>query len=463
MDAYVEYSSEGEQWGDDDDDVEPDSILLGLVQTYEWNGTLERIASHPDECKAVGVQGRTPLHVACDHDAPAEVVAALVQAFPEASLMVGTSSMNPLHITCSSHHASVEVVQVLLQGGVDTQTSMRDIDGDTPLHAACRCGAPMETLRVLLEANPAVVHERDYEGLTPLLRLWVRCFVMLGDDVLDRFQGPSDLTGELGETWQKTELLLRCSHLGSLRGPTSPPSFPLSCQNGTVTSGLPFEDLPPNYTFRPVHAVAAVDCPRPVIKMATILYPKQLVELDEMGMTPLLIASKAPIYKVRDLSDEGFMLEDRVYGDSDTDSDHDMDDADRVDSGQPSVLDILVTADPSAARIEGRFGSCRGRLPLHLAVATGKPWNEGIKSILAAYPEAISRIDPLTGLYPFQQAAASDRPECSVIFELLKKDPSLAILSPSNGPSRHSLAFLDDKVTDVPMTMTYEESQQRVI
>lgn len=429
MDAYVEYSSEGEHWGEDDEDVEPDTILLSLVQTYEWPGTLERIASHPDECKAVGVQGRTPLHVACDHDAPAEVVAALLKAYPEASLMVGTSSMNPLHITCSSLHASVEVVRVLLEGGVDTQTSMRDIDGDTPLHAACRCGAPMETLRVLLEANPAVVHERDFEGLTPLLRLWVRCFVMLGDDVLEGFQGPSDLTGELGETWQKTELLLRCAHLGSLSGPSSSPSSPDS------TESQQQDRLPANYTFRPVHAVAAVDCPRPVVKMATILYPKQLVELDEMGLSPLLIASKAPVYKVRDLSDEGFMLEDRVYGDSDTDSDHDMEDGDRADSGQPSVLDILVNASPGAACIESRLGPFRGRLPLHMAVATGKPWNEGIKSILAAYPEAVSRIDPVTGLYPFLHAAASERPDCSVILELLKKDPSLAVLSSPHSPS----------------------------
>lgn len=432
MDAYVEYSSDGEPWGDhDDDEVESDSILLRLVQTYEWAATLERIASHPDECKAVGVQGRTPLHVACDHDAPAEVVAALLNAYPEASLMVGTSSMNPLHITCSSHHASVDVVRVLLQGGVYNQTSMRDIDGDTPLHAACRCGAPYETLQVLLEANPAVVHDRDFEGLTPLLRLWVRCFVMLGDDFLEGFQGSSDLTGELGETWQKTELLLRCAHLGSINGRPPQSSLSATNRNAFSSNNVTPDKLPPNYTFRPVHAVAAVDCPRPVIKMATRLYPKQLLDVDESGMTPLLIAAKAPIYKVRDLSDDGFMLEDRIYGDSDSDSHHEMEDGDRADSGQPSVLEILIDAAPWAARIEGKFGLSSGRLPLHLAIARGKPWNEGIKNILAAYPEAIARRDPATGLYPFLQAASSERPDCGVILELLKKDPTLAVVSPS--------------------------------
>jgi hypothetical protein len=173
--------------------------------------------------------------------------------------------------------------------------------------------------------------------------------------------------------------------------------------------------------------------------MATLLYPKQLEELDETGMTPLLIAAKAPVFKVRDLSDEGFMLEDRIYGDSDNDSDDDMDDAERSDSGQPSVLDILVNACPRAARIQGSVGPFAGCLPLHLAVATGKPWNEGIKTILSAHPEAISSIDPKTGLYPFLQAATTDRPDGGVILELLKKDPSLAAYSPNQRQQQQNI------------------------
>ena len=428
---------------DEDEDLESDSILLSHVQSYDWSGTLARITSHPDECKAVGFQGRTPLHVACDHDAPAPVVEALLKAYPEASLMVGTSNMNPLHITCSSHHASVEVVQVLLKDGHDTQITMRDVDGDTPLHSACRCGAPIEVLRVLLEANPSVVNERDYEGLTPLLRLWVRCFVMLGgDDALDNIKCFNDLNGELADTWRKTELLLRCAYMGSLHNNNN------NNNNSTTTTGLP-----PNYNFRIVHAVSAVDCPRPVVKMAAVLYPKQLEELDEVGMTPLLIASQAPIFKVRDLSDEGFMLEDRVYGDGENGND-DMNDDERTDSTQPSVLDILVTASPRAACIAStNEGPWKGRLPLHLAIATGKPWSEGIKSVLTAYPDAISIIDPQTGLFPFLQAATSDQPDCGTILELLKKDPSLTLAKTrSTSPSsfaKHSTNFAmkcDDNV-----------------
>ena len=93
---------------------------------------------------------------------------------------------------------------------------MKDIDGDTPLHAACRCGAPSEVLVLLLKANPNVVWDRDYEGLTPLLRLWVRYFVTLGEGGISRVCEEKDLVGELGDAWEKTVLLLIVSYYGSI-------------------------------------------------------------------------------------------------------------------------------------------------------------------------------------------------------------------------------------------------------
>jgi ankyrin repeat protein len=401
----------GEYWGDDEGTK--DTELLSLVQSYDWVGALAIIASSPAECMAVGIQGRTPLHVACDHDAPACVVEALLKVYPEASLMVGTSNMNPLHITCSSQHASVHVVRVLLEGGKTLQSSMRDVDGDTPLHAACRCGAPIEVLDVLLRANPSAVHERDYEGLTPLLRLWVRYFVILGDDAIASVKSPADLIGELGEAWKRTELLLRCAHFVSLEN----------------IAGLPGDELAPTgagtYIFRAVHAASAVDCPRPVVKITTIVHPNQVEQKDENGMTPLLIAAQAPIFKVRDLSDEGYLLEDRIHGDDTyNENKHEED----LDSSQPSVIEILIQASSDAACVH----DSEGRLPLHLAITSGKRWGEGVKAILEAYPDALTFADSRTGLHPFLQAAVGERADCGTILELLRKDPSLVREAISN-------------------------------
>lgn len=391
---YSDYSSEGEYW---EEEAAADSVLLSLVQSYDWNGAIARIRAFPDECKAVGVQGRAPLHVACDHDAPAAVIQALMKAYPEAALRVGTSNMNPLHITCSSQHASEEVVRVLLESSdlAKEMSSMRDVDGDTPLHAACRCGAPIGVLRQLLQANPEAVEERDYEGLTPLHRLWVRYFVILGDNVTDEVNGPSDLTGELGEAWKKTELLMRCAYTGSLN---------------------PDAKARP---FRPLHAAASIDCPRPVVQMATSVYKDQLLLKDENGLTPLLKASKSPIYKVRDLSDDGYMLEDRIHGDDTYDE---MAYEEDVDTSQPSVIDILMSAEASAARIPDP----EGRLPLQLAINRGKRWHQGVRALLDGFPEALSFEDSKSNrLVPFLQASTVRRPDLGTIFELLRRDPAL--------------------------------------
>lgn len=393
--------------GDDDymeeEASNPDSILLALVQSYDWAGTLARISSFPLECKVVGVQGRTPLHVACDHDAPAVVVHALVRAFPEAAMMVGTSNMNPLHITCSSQHASVQVVRVLLESsGLASETaSMCDVDGDTPLHAACRCGAPIDVLRVLLHAYPQAVHERDYEGLTPLLRLWVRYFVMLGDDVIDGVTGASDLVGDLGEAWKKTELLLACAY---------------SRRDGQSQNSQDWSQ----WTQRAIFAAAAIDCPRPVVKIAAIVNHDLLVRRDETGQTPLLVAATTPIYKVRDLSDDGYMLEDRIHGD---DTDSEVPNEEDTEQSQASVLDLIVQACPAAAGIP----DMNGTLPLHVSLTSGKRWNEGVRALLDANPDALSQCDKNTRLLPFMLAAATQRPDVGTIYELLRRDPSMLL------------------------------------
>jgi ankyrin repeat protein len=327
--------------------------------------------------------------------------------------MVGTSKMTPLHITCSSQHASVQVVQVLLAGGIEIQSSLRDVDGDTPLHAACRCGAPIEVLELLLRANPSAVHERDYEGLTPLLRLWVRYFVILGKDAIDSVEGRDDLKGELGEAWNKTELLLRAAYHGSLEASIAYQGKPMTF---TSPGG-------PNSVFRAVHAAASVDCPRQVIKIATKVYPEQLEQVDEESRIPLIIATMSPTWKIRDLSDEGYLLEDRIHdGHVERESDN-MDDAEQVgpNSLYPSVIEILVTVAPEAAKRR----DTDGRLPLQLAIANGKKWTTGVKALLEAYPEAMVFHDPLTNLLPFMLAATVKKGGCTTIFQLLRSNPSL--------------------------------------
>lgn len=470
--------------------------LIALLQSYDWLGALSRLQTHPFEAALVGAEGRVPLHIACDLDAPALVVKAIMQAYPNAVTLVGTSSMTPLHITCSSAHASVEVVQVLLTSelqqynhsswgyahvekkqdsspttkGIGSSTyanryatnniacseknllatSMKDIDGDTPLHAACRCGAPYTVLEILLSANPWVVYERDREGFTPLLRLWVRYYVSLGEDTIKAI---SELQGQIFQTvfygtelwgaWEKTLLLLRVAYFTILHEQDR--SFTSSSssreQLGTTLTAEQ------NLVFRPVHAAATFDCPRLVLKLATLLYPHQLHETDRLGYTPLMIAAFAPVFKVHNLGGDGYDMDDDDDPIYDTDPNEGSDEGRSNDTDtEPSVIDILLSASsPEAAAIPHVHTQ---RLPLIMAILSGKRWYEGLKSLFNAYPDANIIADPVTGLYPFMLAATigasqeiiderfhpnyfsflhesqkRNKADVSTIFELLRRNP----------------------------------------
>lgn len=343
------------------------SVLLSMVEDYDWQNALARIREFPQECKSVDHRGRTPLHVACHHDASAEIITELIRAYPQALLQVGTTGMNPLHIVCSSDHASAEIIRVLLLEGTKMHMavpmcSMRDIDHDTPLHSACRCGASLDVLQLLMLVYPDAVNQRDYEGLTPLLRLWVREYVLLGDDVINGVKGKEDLVGELGEAWKKTMLLLYCAYVGSLK--------PL--EGGVANSSRP---------FRTMHAVAAIDCPRRVVKIAAIVHRDQLMERDEDGMTPLLIAAQAPIHKFQDISHDGADLEDKLedhlYSDDDGTADSEMPYEEDSTVSLPSVIDILMEAEPAASKL----ADSNGKLPLQHAIDSGKEWKQGVRAL----------------------------------------------------------------------------------
>jgi hypothetical protein len=91
-------------------------ILLCLVKDNHWVAALQGIITYPCETLQVGIQRRTPLHVACNHDAPPPSVQALLGAWPAGVKGIRASHMNLLHITCSSPHASVDIMRVLLVG-----------------------------------------------------------------------------------------------------------------------------------------------------------------------------------------------------------------------------------------------------------------------------------------------------------------------------------------------------------
>ena len=72
-------------------------------------------------------------------------------------------------------------------------------------------------------------------------RLWVRYFVLVGEQIISNIKSPGDLKGDLIEAWQKSLLLLQVMSAMERQGRLAQPEEP---------------------PFRVVHAAASVDCPR---------------------------------------------------------------------------------------------------------------------------------------------------------------------------------------------------------
>ncbi|KAI2507401.1 hypothetical protein MHU86_7014 [Fragilaria crotonensis] len=90
-------------------------------------------------------------------------------------------------------------------------------------------------------------------------------------------------------------------------------------------------------------------------------------------------------------------------------------------------VDMLLDSFPEGTKIYDK--SCR--LPLHyaLGLASSPCRLDVVGKLLAHHPESIERRDPITGLYPFQQAAISDLDSC---FYLLRRAPHLLVSSIHN-------------------------------
>lgn len=85
------------------------------------------------------------------------------------------------------------------------------------------------------------------------------------------------------------------------------------------------------------------------------------------------------------------------------------------------LLELLVHANPDSCTLV----MSTGQLPLHLATARQTfSWHASLASVFEAHPQAVHIRDAVTGLYPFQLAAAAHAEE-STIFGLLRADPSV--------------------------------------
>jgi hypothetical protein len=108
-----------------------------------------------------------PIHSACARQPPANVISALLKAYPDGAKCVDDQGMYPLHYACGNQ-ASREVVRQLLMA-FPQAAKMKDPRGMLPIHyLTCWGPSSISVVDMVLVANRDVAHVLDVDGNTPM-------------------------------------------------------------------------------------------------------------------------------------------------------------------------------------------------------------------------------------------------------------------------------------------------------
>mmetsp|Transcript_21116 Transcript_21116/g.29833 ORF Transcript_21116/g.29833 Transcript_21116/m.29833 type:complete len:380 (+) Transcript_21116:56-1195(+) len=365
--------------------------LYNLTSELIWPDVIARARTHPEEVIWRDNNGATPLHHSCRYQAvDALVVKEMLKSQQNAACIQDNLGSTPLHVAC--WNGSAEPIRLLIDANRNA-ASTRDKKGRTPLHVACSSFIPpsVDTIEILLKANPEAITTLDEMGQTPLALLCERHEGRLKvaiDSVDAGLKGDDLFSGVLSCFWQKLCILVQAN------------------VNRGFAQGKEWKLL---------HALTATpNCPRLLFQFAIKLYPEQIRE-PLNGSFPLHLAAQCPT-----------SWQDEIYKDG-------------------YHICTLLSLFPQACEIP----DAEGRLPIHLAVESGKSWEGVVQKLLALYPSAIMIQDGKESLYPFMIAAlpkedqgnlrqtreaASNKASMSCqdltsTFELLTADPSLASCS----------------------------------
>ena len=388
--------------------------LIEAVQSKDIANVrkLLKYATHsPNILQVKGFGNCSPLFLAVKSSFPLDIINEMIRLCPNAASIQNNIGEIPLHVTTNLETAKT-LIRIFPQG-LFVQTNSKWL----PIHTA---KTPELTTLFLNEGsklergrrrNELMLFSKDHAGLTPIERLATSlefCFSCSG------IQLPlNHITSIL---WDKLYLLIRAmlNYFKFDADEIQLQAEILGNNNGEkfkmVHSWIELRELMPN--GRDWHFFGLI------LEVALDLYPEQLLELDDSGRTPLSIA---------------------VSGECET-----SDDIENHSDGEMisynTVESLLHRSTlPTMIRCSNR------RLPLHQSILTKFPVYKrgGISKIVLAGPSALSQPDPITNLYPFMLAAASDasdemstrrqskfqdgdceRKQLQTVYYLLREDPS---------------------------------------
>ena len=214
------------------------SKLATLLEEMEWENIKMHIKNTPDEANSMSCDELAALQAACIIKASTDSLLRLLKMHPTCCLMTDKLGQNVLHYCCKNFiffsDLCIEKAKILLKAGIKKQTSMIDINGDTPLHLACFWDAPQMIIEELLRLNRSIVFVKNKKGITPLQSVWESYEKLFIKENLNKDKGIFSL---ISSAWPKVMILIKATYY-ELAGTDK------------------------NVIFSPVIAAHCIDCPK---------------------------------------------------------------------------------------------------------------------------------------------------------------------------------------------------------
>lgn len=336
-----------------------------------WDLVLVLLQDKPEAARIRNRTGVSVLEMAIQRHAPSNVIKALIKADKTA-----VSLFQPL-----LHSSSKNINEENGESTVNVAI--------TPLFLALRREADDVVLKMISHTFPDALGMRDECGLTPLSFCWLHWLYAFSQnshvgicdprrqDVLAKFFLTKRFDQELWSHWLKIKTLLCASCYLYRLSKLSTIPIQIIDEKAKDEVGTEVGTCSPDATIFDesyiVHAAAAQDCPAEILDVAILLYPTQVKEKTFDGSIPLHLAAKAPAY----------MKQPYELGRA------------------ANPIDLLSKAYPSG----GLVFDGNGFLPIHVAIRSGKKWDEGLSSLVLSAPRSLFIRDPNTRLIPFMLAA----------------------------------------------------------
>lgn len=390
----------------------PSSELWDLVVDRNWPRVLEHVQYYPEDAAwSDGHYRETVLYLACQSKPPLQVVRRLIEAYPAALMEKCTKNHDyPLHIACR-YQLDLDILSALVENCPETAV-LQTRWGKTPIMA-------LWEHRLQLQQQ----QEKEERELARLIRFRMRqqrrreegrhreaetlhLFAFVNDDDDDDADDDDDehvqaaleaarsrnrsLLQPIDEDemfWAKVTLII--SAVARYRAQESeeqdPPNHDVnekeSPKKPSSTSSPPRSE-----PFLAIHAavsLGAMGCPLPVLEKIMQNHSHQAQMRDCFGRLPLHLAIGPASWNRKGTGGQ------RKY---------------RPREGH--IIRALLSKYPAAAKERiMEDGRRRRRYPLHEALINRHWWNEGIREVFQACPQALKEPDVESGLYPFQLAA----------------------------------------------------------